>query len=319
MHGLPEIPMEVHSASIEIDGKLDLVNLAFGDDKLELRAGSTVIDSWPFTACRLEKVDGDQYMLKAGDEELLLRPKEPGRFATTVTKVWPRQTLAEKIVAVRGAHVSPAEVPTNDTPLVDSGQWWKVPRNKVILAVSLLLAAVVFASAFRQPSGVTYTTIVTTAPPVAGLSPDSAFSLTQAGLVSRWNQLATDFDAPLRIADEADDLEFDYRVNSRIRLTGRIDPSSRLVQQLILVAEPTGKGKQDLQLVASWGILIAATDPSLADFERRRLMSKLGVDVEAPALLDDTTEVVERGVRYRLASNSQLGLVLLEVEPVEVN
>ncbi len=309
--------MELHSASFEVDGKLNLVDLAFGESTLELRAGSMVVETWNIDSCRIESQEGGQFLLTAGQDSLLLRPQEPRRFQTAVAKAWPRQTLAEKVVAVRGAHAAPTPLAPGPVspPEGTSEPWWKLQRNKIIIAVSLLLALVVGVSIAEQPEGFTITTIVTSAnPPV--ISSDSAFTLTQGELIDRWNNLSTKFNAGLRIADEADDLEFDYKVNSRIRLTGTVNPSTRLVSGLVLVAEPTGKGGKDLDLVASWGILLASADPQLNGYERNSLMSELGVDVNAPALIDDTTEVIEAGILYRLAANSELGLVLLQVEPV---
>ncbi len=296
------------------------VDLEISPDALTLRADSVLIGTWPIKYCRVSKLDASTYRISVDGEVVSFEPDDTRQFAIVAAQRFKASSLADRINVVRTVD-APAddqdeeEAPAKAGPSLDLSVL-KSPILGVFAGVVVLLfAGVWLVNAFFSDEPVPTTAVsLEGTSPSAAVPPTSAFDLDPSLLVVEWNRVAREFGSQLLIRDALPRGSFDTQLAPLISLQGSTDDDGD-VRSLVVVADPSGDTDSDQATIATWGIALTVSDPSLTERDRREILDEMGLDVDFPQLGGLDGETTRNGIRYTMKYFQSFSSVLLTISP----
>ena len=296
------------------------VDLEISPDALTLRADSVLIGTWPIKYCRVSKLDASTYRISVDGEVVSFEPDDTRQFAIVAAQRFKASSLADRINVVRTVD-APAddqdeeEAPAKAGPPLDLSVL-KSPILGVFAGVVVLLfAGVWLVNAFFSDEPVPTTAVsLEGTSPSAAVPPTSAFDLDPSLLVVEWNRVAREFGSQLLIRDALPRGSFDTQLAPLISLQGSTDDDGD-VRSLVVVADPSGDTDSDQATIATWGIALTVSDPSLTERDRREILDEMGLDVDFPQLGGLDGETTRNGIRYTMKYFQSFSSVLLTISP----
>jgi hypothetical protein len=306
------------------------VTLTVSDAMVEIEAPGEPLGTWPIEECAIAPSGQGTFRITVGGEDALFDPQDASRFAAVASTAFRSSPLADRREVLRSSGSSPAAVPREDPPGVESIPEHSPeetaspagdllarlrPYRYAAFVASALLAGALAAALGFGPAGEPPPTLAGTgeslpAPP--STAPD-AFSLTPRAFADRWNQVADDFGVDLRLIGVAGSGPFEVRPAEHILVQGEVGADGT-VDGVVVTSDPT-VGQEDRRLVvAAWGVLIAVSDPTLGPEERADVLENLGVDVDQPRLHGGQATVRSGGLRYSISYLEGLDAVLFSVD-----
>jgi hypothetical protein len=244
-------------------------------------------------------------------------PDQLAGFTRDVIERWPPARLSDAVRAVRRA-VADTQ-PKSES--IRRQQWWKswddLDKSRRFQLLGLLggilvilIAAVIIGGPDAPPLSTAPGTQVTTASPDSGV-----FDLTLFETAENWNQAASRLNVDLFISELPPALRMEVVLSDRLTLYGTADPATKTTRTVMLSSGPA-EGEDAQGVLAAWGVLIATMNPELTPEGRRSVLTRLGVDFDAPLSFGFSRETVEGEVRYWLQSGLVGDRVHFGAEPL---
>jgi hypothetical protein len=290
--------------------------LSLTDTHLSLTSADTLIGRWPLASCKVDP-DGNAFAIHIEGDVAQFVPDQLANFTKEVLERWPPARLSDAVRAVRRA-VAGAQ-PESES--VKGQHWWKswesldkTRRAQVLVLVGGVLVIVIAAVIIGGPDAPPLSTAPGTQASAA--SPDSGvFDLTLFETAENWNQAASRLNVELFINELPRALRMEVVLSDRLTLFGTADPATKSTRTLMLSSGPA-EGEDAQEVLAAWGVLIATMNPALTPEGRRSVLTRLGVDFDAPLSFGFSRETVEGEVRYWLQSGLVGDRVHFGAEPV---
>lgn len=131
-----------------------------------------------------------------------------------------------------------------------------------------------------------------------------------------WNEAADEFDfSELRISavsveeGEVQDV-FQHEFSPRLFLQGSVNKADGSLREVLIIGS-SPEMADNLTMLASWGILIAATNPDLPPEQRGEILNELGLGQEGVDFSDHQATTVRNNVEYMLQSSDVLGFFFI--------
>lgn len=307
------------------EGRRERVEVVFLDDQIELRAGSAAVGAWSADTCRIKRVGPRAFRLEVEDEVLEFVPDRPVPFGSAVARHLKQARIADRIDAIRVVEEPPAPdpiafsppPPPPETPPTQEARSDVTNRVAGALATGLFVIMLAVAAAVLLRGGDEARVPAPTLPPTTTTTSEavaSVFDLTPPELAERWNDTAARLGAPLRVRNRFGSGNFEAVLTPYVTLAGSVGLDGT-VDSVVVTVDPTGGTRDDELGIAAWGVTIATVDPSLDGPSRRRLLDRLGLDLDFPDLAYLDGEVEEHGLRYTLRYLEGFSSVVFTVEP----
>lgn len=155
-------------------------------------------------------------------------------------------------------------------------------------------------------------TEVLTPPETQSVENVSVLAMSPGEFASRWDQAAAEFDmgqlaiGALDVSDGDAQNVFQEMLADNLVLMGTVLHSGEL-RDVLLMAQASTDDSENLQVIASWGILIASLSPELSTDERGEVLEELGVFGDRWTE-DGYEATATRGdVRYQLTYSEMIG------------
>ncbi len=307
------------------EGRRERVAVVFTGDLIELRAGSSAVGAWSVDGCRIKRVGPREFRLEVEDEVLEFIPDRPVPFGSAVARHLKAARIADRIDAVRVVDEPPAPEPVTFAPPPPPADVAPVerPRSDVgtrvagalatgLFVIMLAVAGALLLRGRNEPADAVPAPLSTTTSTTEALP--SVFDLTPPELADWWNDTAARLGAPLRIRNRLGAGDFEARVTPFVTVQGSVGADGT-VDSVVVAVDPTGDTRDDELAIVAWGVTIATVDPSLDGPGRRRLLDRLGLDLDFPDLSFLDGEAEEHGLRYTLRYLDEFTTVLFTVEP----
>lgn len=139
-------------------------------------------------------------------------------------------------------------------------------------------------------------------------------------LQKRFNAAATEFQSDFKVNSlQETEGEFQntyqYQFTNRLGLLGTINKDNHLIKEVTILGQGDGTLKSGMDLMASMGIVIAATNPEISKDDRGNILKELGLLDKSTDINDIDKSTVRNNVRYHIMSIPSVGIMFIASNP----